>query len=135
MSQNTLKIEFEDWGDFKKRVRKALKSETTSKTQRNSIVFGNVTSFQKFMTEQKLAILATIRTKEPKSIYKLAELVDRDFANVQRDCVALESMGFIKFLELDDSKKTKQPRLAFDYKTIEVHMPNVVYSHNLGKAA
>jgi len=87
------------------------------------------------MSEQKLVILAAIKAKKPDSIYQLAQIVDRDFANVQRDCVSLEAMGFIVLKEKNDSKKSKQPRLAFDYNVIEIQMPDIVYSHKLGRAA
>ena len=87
------------------------------------------------MTEQKLAILAVIANKKPTSIYQLAQLVDRDFANVQRDCVALAGHGFIELEDAGDAKKSKAPRLSFDYNRIEVHMQQVTYAHELGTAA
>ncbi len=72
---------------------------------------------------------------EPSSIYQLVQMVERDFANVQGDCVALESIGFIVLEEVGDAKSSKKPRLVFNYSIIAIHMPNVVYSHNLGEAA
>jgi predicted transcriptional regulator len=87
------------------------------------------------MTEQKVAILAVIINNKPPSIYKLAQLVERDFANVQRDCVALENMGFIVLEETKDSKKSKKPKLSFNYSKIIVQMPSVSYTHDLDKVA
>src|SRR5665213_2213527 len=115
----TLIIQFEAWDHFKNRVTKALRNKTPSKTKKNVLVFASVTEYQKFMTEQKLAMLAVIANKKPASIYQLAQLVDRDFANVQRDCVALAGHGFIELEESGDAKKSKAPRLAFDYNRIE----------------
>lgn len=86
------------------------------------------------MSEQKLAILAVIASKKPTSIYQLAQLVDRDFANVQRDSVGLAAHGFMKFEETGDAHNSKTPQLAFNYTRIEVHMPQVTYSHELGDA-
>jgi predicted transcriptional regulator len=65
----------------------------------------------------------------------LAQLVERDFANVQRDCTALEAMGLIRLEETGGVKKSKMPKLAFDFDRIEIHRPYVTYSHNLGGAA
>ena len=85
--------------------------------------------------QAKLAILAAIINKKPSSIYRLAQVVDRDFANVQRDCVALAVHGFMKFEDAGDAKKSKTPLLAFDYTRIEIHMSQVTYSHEFGDAA
>ena len=131
----TLIIRFEDWDHFKTRVKSAIKKGISSVTPKNTLVFSSVAQYQKFMTEQKVAILAAIISKGPSSIYQLAQVVERDFANVQRDCTALESMGFVRLDEKDDAKKSKMPKLAFDYNRIEIHMPQVTYSHNLGGAA
>lgn len=131
----TLVIQFENWEDFKKRTAAALKNRKPSVTLHDRLIFASVTDYQKFMTEQKIAILAAIIHKKPTSIYQLAQVVERDFANVQRDCTALEAMGFIRLEELGDAKKSKAPRLSFDYARIEIHMPQMTYSHDLGEAA
>ncbi len=131
----TLFIQFEDWGLFKSRVTRALRDKNPSVAKRNTLIFESVSDYQKFMTEHKLAILATVANRKPASIYQLAKLVDRDFAAVHRDCVALVAQGFMRLHESGDSKKTKAPRLAFEYTRIEIHMPQVTYSHDLGNAA
>ena len=131
----TLVIKFEGWGHFKSRVTKALKNNVPSITKKGVLVFGSVVEYQKFMTEQKLAILAVIANKNPKSIYQLAQLVDRDLANVQRDCVGLAAHGFLNLEDAGDAKKSKIPKLAFEYSRIEIRMPQVIYSHDLGSAA
>lgn len=133
-ASKTLVIQFEEWASFKGRVKSALRSRKPSIGKKSTILFASVTDYQKFMTEQKIAILAAIINKAPSSIYQLAQLVERDFANVQRDCVALESFGFIHLEDMKDAKKSKSPKLAFDYTRIEVHMPQVTYSHELEAA-
>ena len=99
------------------------------------MVFNSVADYQRFMTEQKLTLLAAIIKNKPSSIYQLAQLVDRDFANVQRDCVALSGMGFIKLVDAKDSKSSKTPKLTYDYRRIVVQMPKLSYSHDLVEAA
>lgn len=131
----TLVIQFEDWSDFKSRVKTALKKRKPSIAKKDRLTFASVTDYQKFMTEQKIVILAAIIHKKPSSIFQLAQVVERDFANVQRDCVALEAMGFVRLEEMKDAKKSKAPRLSFDYSRIEIHMPQMIYSHDLGVAA
>lgn len=131
----TLFIRFEAWETFMDRVQTALETRQPSIGRKDTLIFGSVMAYQKFMTEQKLAILATIISQNPTSIYQLAQLVDRDFANVQRDCTALANMGFIRLEESDDAKGSKIPRLAFDYNRIVVQMPKATYAHDFGFAA
>jgi predicted transcriptional regulator len=132
---DTLIIRFESWENFKERTKSALKEKRPSIAPTNTLVFTSVSDYQKFMTEQKLAILAVIIKTKPESIYKLAQLVERDVANVQRDCIALEAMGFIKIGDEKGIKGTRTPQLTFAYTRIEIHMQQVTYSHNLAQAA
>jgi predicted transcriptional regulator len=136
---NVLKIKFEPWEDFKNRAREsvknAIKNKTRSLDQKDTLIFSSVTAYQKFMTEQKYAILAAIRVLKPTSIYQLAKMVGRDFANVKRDCAALAAMKFITLIKVNDERGTLVPELSFEYDTIKVHMSNMVYSHSLGEAA
>jgi predicted transcriptional regulator len=136
MSKNrSLFIRFEKWDDFKVRTQKTLKSREPSIGKTDTILFNSVVDYQKFMTEQKIAILAAIISQRPSSIYQLAQVLDRDFGNVQRDCTALAAMGFISLEESGDPKGSKVPNLAFNYRWIIVEMPKITYSHDLGEAA
>ena len=131
----SLFIRFEKWEDFKGRTQSALKERKRSIGKSDTILFNSVVDYQKFMSEQKIAILAIIISQKPSSIYQLAQLVDRDFGNVQRDCTALEAMGFITLEDKQDAKGSKIPRLSFDYRRIVIEMPKVTYSHELWNAA
>jgi len=130
-----LYIAFEKWTGFRTRVKFALKKERPSIASADTLLFNSIADYQTFMTGQKLAIIATIVRHKPSSICHLAQLVERDFANVQRDCVALNSMGFIKLMDAKGVKNPKQPRLAFDYQKIVVRMPKVTYTHDFKEAA
>ena len=114
---------------------KMVKSRKRTIEPKDTLVFATVAAYQKFMTEQKYVILATIRNLKPRSLYQLAKLVDRDFANLKRDCECLEVMGFIKLVESGDAKGSIIPKLTFDYDVIEIHMPQMLYSHHLGDIA
>ncbi len=135
MKDKALTVKFQNWGEFKENVAKAFKEQKRSISPKDVVVFSSVTEYQKFMTEQKLAILAVVANKRPQSIYQLAQLVDRDFANVQRDCVGLAAHGFMKLEDAGDAKGSKTPQLAFDYMRIIIQMPTISYSHDLHEAA
>ncbi len=87
------------------------------------------------MTIQKIEILTTIATQKPSSIYELAKLVDRDFAAVLRDCTSLKGTGFIKLQATKGTKRTKIPRLAFDYVAIAIELPHSPYQIEFKHAA
>jgi predicted transcriptional regulator len=139
MKNKILTIVFESWPDFKTRTKRELSDvlagTATHIQPQNVLVFDSVASYQRLMSEQKYIILAAIRNLKPTSIYQLAKLVERDFANVKKDCETLEASGFMILKESGDSRGTKVPKLIFDYNVIEIHMPNLIYSHNLGKSA
>ena len=139
MKSKTLKITFESWDDFKDRARNELKAVIKSKKKfiqpHDVLVFASVAVYQKLMSEQKYMILAAIHNLKPTSVYQLAKLVDRDFANVKKDCDSMAAAGFIILEDVGDNRNTKLPKLKFNYDTIEVHLPNMIYSHNLGAAA
>ncbi len=135
MKNKILKIKFESTENFFDRVTDSLKKKKKSITLKDTIIFSSVMDYQKFMTEQKYAILATIYSHKPESMYQLAKLLGRDLANVKRDCDSLDAGGFIVLKETKDNKNTKIPRLSFDYNVIVVYMPSTTYSHILYQAA
>ena len=130
-----LKIVFESLDAFVHRAQHALvKAVHTNKTHkglRNELRFATVAAYQQVMSDQKYAILATIYQRHPGSIYQLAKILGRTTQNVIRDCRILEQHGFIVFEELGDERKTKIPRLAFDYNCILVCMPGASYQVTL----
>lgn len=139
MKTKTLKIKFESWNSFKDRAKKAVCEAVHNRKKnieiKDTLIFSTVATYQKFMTEQKYVILAAIRNLKPISLYQLAKLVDRDFSNLKRDCERLEAMGFIQLIDSGDAKNSIIPKLIFNYDAIEIHTPNMLYSHHLGKAA
>jgi len=130
-----LEIHFQSLKDFKKEVTSALSKRKTSIQPKNTIVFESVSGFRNFMTVQKVEILTVIAVKEPKTIYELAKIVDRDFAGVLRDCVALETTGFITLKKANDAKGSKKPALAFPYMCISIQLPNSPYRIEFEEAA
>jgi predicted transcriptional regulator len=139
MKTKTLKIFFQSWEGFKARSTAELKNVAENGEKyiqpRDVLFFDSVTSYQRLMGEQKYILLAAIKNLKPSSIYKLAKLVGRDFANVKKDCETLEAAGFIVLEENDDNRGTKTPKLSFDYVAIEIHVSNLRYRHNLDDSA
>ena len=131
MKYRPLKILFESFEDFMDRGRKDLKEVLKNRKSivrpKDTLIWASVESYQQFMSDQKYTILATIRKYDPQSVYQLAKMLNRAQQNVARDCELLSAHGFIKFNKTEDGRKTKAPRLVFDYNAIEVHLPRVTY--------
>ena len=130
MKIKPLNIVFESLDEFatrtKAQLKKAVLSGKAQLSPRNTICFASVAAYQQVMSDQKYAILATIYKHDPQSIYQLAKLLARPSQNVIRDCNALKGYGFITYEETGDGRKTKAPRLAFDYNAIVVCIPNEI---------
>ena len=87
------------------------------------------------MSNQKYTILAAIYKDQPQSVYQLAKMLNRAQQNVARDCDLLAAHGFIRFKEGGSARKTKAPKLAFDYNAILIHLPVVTYKVEFEVAA
>lgn len=81
--------------------------------------FSGIQSLRQLLSNQRMRILDTIKTKNPNSIYELAKIVDRSFKSVSEDIKLLERFGFIELVE-EKTKKRKRhkPHLIVDTLTI-----------------
>lgn len=139
MKMKPLKIKFESMDEFmarsSKRIAAAISAGKKQVSARDVLIWSSVEAYQQFMSDQKYAILAAIYTLKPQSVYQLAKLLGRAQQNVARDCDLLAGHGFIKFEEAKEGRRTKAPRLAFDYNCILVCLPIVTYRVDFGIAA
>jgi predicted transcriptional regulator len=123
-TQQTLHIRFKNLDEFEKEGTDALKKGKKLIQSKDELFFANPTVFERVFTPQKFRLLAIISALKPSSIYQLAQLSDRNFANVSRDCYALETFGFIHLKDSDLGERlTKKPELVFPYEKIVVHLP------------
>ena len=131
MKIRPLKIVFESLDDFKERTKAQLKKSTVSgkalSLAKNTLRFESVAAYQQVMSDQKYAILAAVYLHQPQSVYQLAKIVGRSPQNVFRDCKVLEGHGFLIQEATGDNRKTKIPKLAFDYNAIVIYMPSITY--------
>jgi predicted transcriptional regulator len=132
---NVLEIHFQSIRDFEKEVTSAVSKRKRLIQPKSKIYFESVNGFRNFMTVQKVEILSVIAVREPKTIYEVAKMVDRDFAAVLRDCTALEVTGFIKLRETNNAKRSKKPVLVFPYRRISIHLPHSPYQIEFKNAA
>jgi len=84
----------EDFFQRGKRTSKLLDQKKTI-TQRRVISFEDTADLVNFLTKNKLRLVAAIR-KHPSSITKLADILHRSRAAIDKDVKVLESVGILK---------------------------------------
>src|SRR6185436_15408234 len=83
----------------------------------NQISFASLKDITEELTSPRPKLFACLVEKKPQSLYQLAKLLKRDYANVYKDVKSLVAMGVIK-LQKDGEKIKPIPlyeRIAFDF--------------------
>jgi predicted transcriptional regulator len=93
------------FGDFRAAFKAAEHGGTIKR--REGVYFTSIEAARNFLTRERLALLRTIRTRHPRSIYDLARIVDRDLKNVQQDVALLERHRLVRFTEKRRGPKSK----------------------------
>ncbi|WP_181684972.1 HVO_A0114 family putative DNA-binding protein [Halorhabdus salina] len=123
MTENTLKITFQQGDDHRDAARERLQraeSEATGEAIEQDVRF--VLNFEEFddiarlMRSTHLELIETIVSDEPASIRHLADLVERDYRDVHRNLQDLESLGVIEF---EDDGSRKRPILRGGAESID----------------
>jgi predicted transcriptional regulator len=88
---------------------------------RELVGFTSLEAARNFLTRERLALLRTIKTRRPCSIYELARMVGRDLKNVQEDIRILERHGLVRIAKRPrGSRKVKVPRVPFEAITLKI---------------
>lgn len=128
-------VAFKTLDELGKEAIKAIKNRKPSIQPDNVVYFDSWTSFRNFMTLQKLEVLMMISSVEPNSIYELMRLLDRSLTAVQKDCEALERVGFITLEKQKTGRGQVVPRLKFKYDKIVVQLAQHPYELSFKAAA
>lgn len=116
-------IGFKSLDELKEELLEVFKTRIPKVQPKNMVYFDNINSFRSFMTFQKIEILSIIANIKPKSIYELAQILERGLAPVQKDCQILERTGFIKFQKEKGGRGSIKPMLKFNYDRIIIELP------------
>lgn len=83
--------------------------------------FKGLASLRSLLSNEKARIINVIKTRNPKSIYDVAKMVQRDFKSVSQDIKLLEEFGFIDLIqENTGSRKRLKPVVVIDSLKIEI---------------
>ncbi|MGO9454349.1 MAG: MarR family transcriptional regulator [Candidatus Binataceae bacterium] len=83
--------------------------------------FTSLEAARNFLTRERLALLRTIKSRNPNSIYELAKMAERDLKNVQEDVRILERHGLVRIDKRPrGSRKVKVPRVPFEEIALKI---------------
>ena len=84
---------------------------------KNVMIANRLETIYRVTSQARMDLLACLVEKQPANIQELAQLLQRDYANVWRDCQALNSLGIIKLKKA--GSKESQPIALYDQIVIE----------------
>lgn len=62
----------------------------------SEVRFASIEAVRNVLTRERMALLRTIRSRRPGSIYELAKMVNRNLKSVQTDLKVLEEHGLVR---------------------------------------
>jgi predicted transcriptional regulator len=91
-------------------------------SRREGIYFTSIEAARNLLTPNRLALLRTVRSGRPGSIYELAKMVKRDLKNVQDDLRLLETYGLVRMAHGTRSRKrrVRVPQAVFDQIELKI---------------
>jgi predicted transcriptional regulator len=94
----TLTIRIKSAGEAVEGFRETFKAVEAGRrvARREGVYFTSIEAARNLLTPSRLALLRTIRTRRPGSIYELANMAGRDLKNVQEDLRVLEKYGLVR---------------------------------------
>ena len=109
-------------GDEFTKIFDAVRTVTEfQKKSRDEAGFASIEAERNFLTRARLALMRTIRTRHPGSLYELAKMVKRDFKNVQEDIGILERHGPVRMSkEPRGKRKVKVPQVLFEEIALKI---------------
>ncbi len=80
--------------------------------------------FPKIFSSERLRIIDTIQAKRPNSVSELAEILEREQANVHRDVHYLAELGILELKRVKGEGKAEVVQPVFNWSGFEIEMGN-----------
>lgn len=106
---------FNEAKDVMKKLSKGIKVKPKS-----AISFASLNVMRKFITDERLRILKTIKKDHPSSIYELAKMLKRDTKNVSNDVNYLKEIGLIELKKTKEGRAKSTPSVNYDKILLEI---------------
>ena len=92
---------------------------------KKGLSFGSIESFREFFTPRRIELLQVIKHKQPKSMYELAKLTNRELKTVFMDLKILDKYGLVDTKKIPAKGKTGyklKPIFDYDKLTVDIAM-------------
>ncbi len=119
----TVTFTIEPFNESLKRFRETFEAVRAGRNVKPQEIVGftSLEAARNFLTRERLGLLRTIRTRQPKSIYELASMAGRDLKNVQDDIRILERHGLVKITKrARGTRKVKVPQVPFEEIALKI---------------
>lgn len=94
-----------------------IKQGKKVRPKKPTLTFPDLETLRTILTDERLRLLQMLNAKKPKSLYELAQLLGRKYANVYADAKKLEELGLI---ELQGRDNRNQPTTPYEKIRIEI---------------
>jgi len=122
MKVKQVKLDIQSENEFIRETAKAMKDMAAGKSVKpdSVISFDSLKTMRKFITDERLKILKTIRRDHPASIYALAKILKRDTKNVSDDVHYLSELGLLKLEKTKDGRSKTKPVMEYEKILVEI---------------
>ena len=87
---------------------------------KDGLYFTDLRAFRRAITDQRLAVLRTIKANGPESVYELAKIVRRDVKNVSADLAILEELGLVELKRTKTPRGKVKPTVSYDSINLDI---------------
>lgn len=122
MKIKNIRLEIQDENEFISEVKKDFKKIAKGESVKNqsTLSFESLKAMRRFITDERLKILKTVKKYHPNSIYELAKIVKRDTKNVSDDVHFLSELGLLDIRESKDGRKRATPVVNYNKILLEI---------------
>lgn len=122
MKIKNVRLDIQSEEEFITEAKEAVKAVAKGKsvTPQSVISFESLKTMRKFITDERLRILKTIRKYKPDSIYNLAKILHRDAKNVTDDVYYLAEIGLIEIKKTKDGRQKTKPIVDYEKILVEI---------------
>lgn len=122
MKVKNIRLEIKSESEFINEAKGVMRklSKGTNVKAKSVISFESLSVMRKFITDERLRILTTIKKHHPSSIYELAKILKRDTKNVSNDVNYLEGIGLLEVKKTNKGRSKSTPLVNYDKILLEI---------------
>ena len=122
MKVKNIRLEIKSEDEFINEAKGVMKklSKGVNVRAKSIISFESLGVMRKFITDERLRILRTIKKYHPSSVYELAKILKRDIKNVSNDVNYLESIELLEVKKTNKGRSRSTPLVKYDKILLEI---------------